>query len=284
MKFIVVGSGGCVCTPKPLCQCHVCVQARTNRHPYARCGCSLFLEDISLLVDTPEDIAIALNNSNIKSVDTILYSHWDPDHTMGMRIMEQLRLEWLDFYEGIKPDNPITVYADAEVMKDLNGIRSKYGSLLNYYERMNLIKRKHVDGSIKISNIKISFVPVSKSKAVSIFVFESNGKKLIYAPCDCIPFPDNELFHNADMLVIGNTFIGDVLKNGTVITPEHPLRKELHSFEDVLNIKERLGISHVIITHIEEDWGKTYDDYVALEKKYQNIQFAFDGLEINLQD
>jgi len=66
MRFTIIGSGGCVCTPKPLCQCKVCVQARKKGYPYARCGCSLFLEDISLLVDTPEDIAIALNNADIR--------------------------------------------------------------------------------------------------------------------------------------------------------------------------------------------------------------------------
>jgi len=280
MKFIVIGSGGCVCTPKPLCQCHVCVQARTKNYPYARCGCSLYLEDISLLVDTPEDIAVALNNADIKSVDSIMYSHWDPDHTLGMRIMEQLRLEWLDFYENIKPNNPIIVYANTETMDDLNGIRSKYGSLLAYYEHMSLIKRQTVDDSVVIRNIKITLVPVPKNKAVSTFVFESNGKKLIYAPCDCVPFPNDEIIQGADILVIGNTFIGDVMKNNKVITPEHPLRKELHSFEDVLKIKEQLGIKRLIITHIEEDWGKTYDDYIALEKKHQNVQFAYDGMTI----
>ena len=282
MRFTIIGSGGCVCTPKPLCQCKVCVQARKKGYPYARCGCSLFLEDISLLVDTPEDIAIALNNADIRSINTIIYSHWDPDHTLGMRIMEQLRLEWLDYYENIKPDNPIVVYADTNVLQDLNGIRSKYGSIMDYYECMGLIKRQAVEKSIKIENIKISFLTVPQNKAVSIFVFESNGQKLIYAPCDCIPFPDDELLYNADILVIGNTFIGEVLKNGKVITDEHPLRKELHSFEDVLRIKETLNINRVVITHIEEDWGKTYDDYVALERKYQDIQFAFDGLKIFL--
>ena len=119
-----------------------------------------------------------------------------------------------------------------------------------------------------------------KKKAVSTFVFESNGKKLIYAPCDCVPFPNDEIIQGADILVIGNTFIGDVMKNNKVITPEHPLRKELHSFEDVLKIKEQLGIKRLIITHIEEDWGKTYDDYIALEKKHQNVQFAYDGMTI----
>lgn len=282
MRFTVIGSGGCVCTPKPLCQCHVCTQAREKGYPYARCGCSLYLEDISLLIDTPEDIAIALNNADIKSINSIMYSHWDPDHTLGMRVMEQLRLEWLDYYDNIKPSNPITVYADTNVMQDLDGIRSKYGSLLNYYEYMGLIKKQTIQNSIKIGNIKISLISVSKEKAVSVFVFESNGKKLIYAPCDCNPFPNDELLYRSDVLVIGNTFIGNVLKNGKIISAEHPLRHELHSFEDVLKIKEQFCINRVVITHIEEDWGKTYDDYITLEKEHENISFAFDGLRINL--
>lgn len=282
MKFIITGSGGCVCTPKPCCQCSVCVEAREKGFPYARCGCSLYLEDIALLVDTPEDISVALNNADIKTVDAIVYSHWDPDHTLGMRIMEQLRLEWLDYFAGIKPENPITVYAQPDVMEDLNGIRSKYGSLLGYYESMSLIKRYTVESQIEIKDIKITFVQVAKDKAVSVFVFESNGKKLIYAPCDCIPFPDDELLFDADILVIGNTFIGDVLKNDTVISDNHPLRKELHSFEDVLKIKKHLRAKNLVITHLEEDWGKSLDDYMELEKGYTDVHFAFDGMTIEL--
>jgi phosphoribosyl 1,2-cyclic phosphate phosphodiesterase len=82
MKFIITGSGGCVYTPKPLCQCPVCVEARVKGYPYARCGCSLYLEDIAMLIDTPEDISTALNNADIREVTSILYSHWDPDHTI----------------------------------------------------------------------------------------------------------------------------------------------------------------------------------------------------------
>ncbi len=282
MKFIITGSGGCVCTPKPLCQCNVCVEARKKGYPYKRCGCSLFLDDIYLLVDTPEDIAIAINNADIKRIDNIIYSHWDPDHTLGMRIMEQLRLEWLDYYDKIKPENPINIFARADVMSDINQIRSKYGSLLDYYEHMGLIKRTIVDSYIEINDIRISFVPVQKSKSVSVFVFESNGKKLVYAPCDCVPFPNDNIIQNADMLIIGNTYIGNVLKNGRIITDDHPLHNELHSMSDIFKIVENMNIKNVIVTHIEEDWGKSYLDYLELEKQYTNLKFAYDGMIVEL--
>ena len=91
MKFVIVGSGGCVSLPKPLCSCEVCKEASSKGRPYSRCGCSLFLDDINLLVDTPEDIAYGINYCDIKEIDRVLFSHVDPDHTLGMRVFEQDR-------------------------------------------------------------------------------------------------------------------------------------------------------------------------------------------------
>lgn len=282
MKFIITGSGGCVCTPKPLCQCGVCVEAREKGYPYKRCGCSLYLEDCALLIDTPEDISHALNNADIRKVDNIIYSHCDPDHTMGMRIAEQLRLEWLDFYYGKKPESPVNIYAQAEVMKDINKIRSPYGSFMDYYEHMGLVRPVAVKEPVVINGVKISFVPVKKDKAVSVFVFEKGGKKLVYAPCDCVPFPGDEIIRGADVMIIGNTVVGNVLKNGKKITDKHPLVSELHTLDGVLKIAEDLDIKDLVITHIEEDWGKSYDDYLELEKEYDSVKFAYDGMEIEL--
>jgi len=102
MKFIIIGSGGCVCLPKPLCHCRICVEARYKGGQYKRYSCSLYLEDASLLVDTPEDIAHALNAADIRSIERILYTHSDPDHTLGMRVTSSP--EWLttqySFFQG----------------------------------------------------------------------------------------------------------------------------------------------------------------------------------------
>lgn len=52
-----------------------------------RTECSLFIEDVNVLIDTPEDINASLNNSGIQKVEHILYSHCEPDQTMGIRVM-----------------------------------------------------------------------------------------------------------------------------------------------------------------------------------------------------
>lgn len=278
MKFKFLGSGGCVSLPKPLCKCIVCEEARIKGVPYSRFGCSLFLEDINLLVDTPEDIVHAINNSNVENIDNVLFSHVDPDHTLGMRVFEQLRLNWLNVSEGIECDNPIEVFAMEHVMNDLNSIRFKFGCYFDYYDNVrNLIKRNVVKDSIFIGDIKINFVKVNHA---TIFVFEENNKKVIYAPCDVKPFPENDIFKNANLLITGNTVIGDILKDGIILSDDNILKRDLFSMDEVFDLKNKYNISKVIFTHLEEDWGKSYDDYLDLEKNYDNVEFAYDGMEV----
>lgn len=92
------------------------------------------------------------------------------------------------------------------VMKDLYAIHSSYGSYLDYYENArNLIRRCEVENYKIIGGVKISFIRIERP---TIFVFESEGKKLIYAPCDVKPFPDDDIFTDADVIIIGNTIGG----------------------------------------------------------------------------
>lgn len=276
MKFIVLGSGGCTALPKPLCKCKICKEAREKGKPYSRFGCSLYLEDLKLVVDTPEDIVYSLNYSQIQQVNTVLFSHMDPDHTLGMRVFEHMRIDWLKVSEGKECENPISLLAMEHVMKDLNSICSKYGSYLDYYENTrHLIKREVVDSFVYLDGIKISFVQAEGS---TVFVFEKNEKKLIYAPCDIKPFPEHQVFQNADIMIIGNTVVADVLKDGFILKEDNPLNKELFNMNEIVGLKDKYSIQKVIITHLEEDWGKSYDDYLELEKQYDNISFAYDGM------
>ena len=284
MKIKIIGSGGCVSTPRPCCNCKVCREAREKGFPYARTGCSLFIEEENILIDTPEDINDSLNHANVSDVNYILYSHVDPDHTMGMRVIEQLRMDWLNVSVGMKNQNPVYVAALPAILKDLKMQGTKYGSALEYYEKCGLVTLNPIS-HLEAGGIVIDFVPTDDSQSVTIFVIsESEGtgecRKVIYAPCDVKPFPDSKIFYNADTLIIGNTIVGDVLKNGFVLEPDNPLREELFVMNEIAAIKEKYKIKNVVVTHLEEDWGKSYDDYMELEKQYDGIKFAYDGMEI----
>ena len=281
MKIKIIGSGGCVSTPKPCCSCKVCTEAREKGFPYARTGCSLFIEDGKVLIDTPEDINYALNHANIDQVNYVLYSHMDPDHTMGMRLFEQLKMDWLNSSIGIKCNDPVKVTSLKAVMEDLKKQGTKYGSALSYYASCGLITL-HEENNLKVENVCIEIVPANVEESVAIFIITEDDKKIIYAPCDVKPFPENDKFQNADTLIIGNTIIGDVLKNGFVLEQGNPLRDELFVMDEIVALKEKYHIKKVIITHIEEDWGKSYDDYLKLQKEYDGIYFAYDGMEVSL--
>ncbi len=279
MNVIILGSGGCVSTPRACCNCRVCTEARLKGFPYARTGCSLFIEDVNILIDTPEDINASLNNSGIQKVEHILYSHCDPDHTMGMRVIEQLRMDWLADSLGKKPDNPIEIMSLPAIIEDMKQQSTKYGSVIEYYEAKGLVRTRGIR-SFKNKNILVELIPVDEQEHVAIFIISSNNKKIIYAPCDVKPFPKSEKFQDADVLIIGNTIVGDVLKDGFVLSEDNPLRKELFSLDEIDTIRKQYGIKEVIITHLEEDWGKSFDDYRELEKKLDSIHFAYDGLKI----
>lgn len=280
MKFTVTGSGGCVALPKPLCQCRVCKEAREKGKPYSRFGCSLYLHDLKLLVDTPEDIVHALNYADVQEVNYVLFSHMDPDHTLGMRVFEQLRLNWFDVSMGKECTNPITVLATQNVMEDLNSICTKNGSFLDYYEKVrHLIKRQAVKDSVCLEGIKITFVKAGYS---TVFVFEQGERKVIYAPCDVKPFPKNNIFKNADVMIIGNTIVGKILKDGFVLKEDNPLNDELFNMDEIKDLKDTYNMKKVVMTHLEEDWGKSYDDYLELQKQYDNITFAYDGMTFEI--
>ena len=83
-------------------------------------------------------------------------------------------------------------------------------------------------------------------------------------------------------MIIGNTIIGDELKDGFILKQDNSLKKELFVMEDIVALKDKYNIREVIMIHLEEDWGKSYDDYLKMEKNYTGIKFAYDGMEIKL--
>ena len=80
--------------PKPLCRCRVCREARRKGIPYARAGPTAFLHDINLLIDTPAEIISQLNRASIRRVNYVTFTHLDPDHVEGFRMVEQKSLDF----------------------------------------------------------------------------------------------------------------------------------------------------------------------------------------------
>ncbi|KYK33692.1 MAG: hypothetical protein AYK19_13095 [Theionarchaea archaeon DG-70-1] len=288
VNLLILGSGGCTLTPRPGCQCAVCEEAREEGIPYARSGPSLFLEDINVLFDTPEDISHQLNRENIQEVDYIFYTHWHPDHTAGMRIVEQMNLYFLAaFIDGKQPPKKVKICALPDVMDDLKAIKSKYGSYFDYYERCGLISPVTLEGEtpLNIKDFEIIPVPVKNlGVASTVFVIKTNGKKVAYAPCDTKPLPVNDVLKNLDVLIIGGILPDGGLKDGYTIPEDNELMKEVLTMDELTEIITKLGAKRTVAVHIEEEFGRSYDDYEEIKEQYKeyNIEFAFDGMRIEL--
>jgi len=289
MKLVILGSGGATTIPRPGCQCRVCQEARIKEIPYSRSGPSLSIPDANLLFDTPEEISEQLNRERITTIDHLFYTHWHPDHTLGLRIIERMNKFWLaTFVKGESPWKRVKIYALPEVINDLKAMRNKHGSFFDYYEKLNLTKMVSLEGrkSIKIKDFKIvPFRVVGSCGEIStVYLIQSNGRKVVYAPCDAKPFPIDTHLNTADLLIIGGTFPEGRLKNGILIPEDNELRRELHSLPEILQLIKKTKAKRTLIVHIEEEWGKSFDDYKKLEEKYEayNLRFAYDGMKIEL--
>ncbi|MGL4990486.1 MAG: MBL fold metallo-hydrolase [Sarcina sp.] len=279
MKIRVLGSGGCRALPRPTCFCRVCKDAREKGEPYKRTGCSIFFEDEKIVIDTPEEINYQLNREKIEKVNYILYSHWDPDHTLGMRVIEQLHNSEWSRYGGI---NPVKIRALKGVEKEIRDIKNMFGSYMSYYESKNLCEFKSCE-SLKVGDLDISLYPIVSDKTSTVFLFKHENKKVIYAPCDIKPFPMNDEFKNADLMIMGAYMPDSFITNDKMFNSNVTLYSELYTAGKILEIKKSLNIKRLIITHIEEEWQKTFDDYKELEVLYNaEIEFAFDGMIIDL--
>src|SRR5712692_10806724 len=74
--------------------------------------------------------------------------------------------------------------------------------------------------------------------------------------------------------------VGDAFAIGEQIIPAgHWIRKSEASFNETLELVKKINPRLAIATHIEELNGRSYADYVELEKKYKKnrLHFAYDG-------
>ena len=266
--------------PKPLCQCRICQEAREKGGPYARTGPSAFLHDINLLIDTPAEIASQLNNCHIHRIDYLILTHLDPDHVEGLRVVEQITL---DFHTWCAyPEKQICLLLPEELKVNLGNIQSQYGPRVDFYVKSKFIRLMSFRDNIKIGPVSIDAIPVDRGAQIAfVYVFEKSGCKVVYAPCDFKPFPEHRIeVQQPDLLVIQPGIFESGLKHHFTYPDDHISRTTLYTFEQTLELAARIKARNILFVHLEEYWNRSYDDYCALES--DGIRFAYDGIQINV--
>lgn len=282
MEVTVLGSGGCTVIPRPLCFCRVCEEARKKGAPFVRTGPSLFLHDEEILVDTPAEISSQLNRCGIKSLRHLIFTHFDPDHVEGFRVVEQISLDFRSW--TAYPGKRIRLILPEFLRKSLKKIQSVYGPVVDFYEKSGFIEIIPFNESIKLGKTCLHVIPLhQESHPSSVLVFEKEEKKVVYAPCDIKPFPEKrEEVQGADLLVIQPGIFEEGLKHGFEYPEEHVSRKTLYTFEQTLDLSERIRAKNVLFVHLEEYWNRSYEDYRSLEKHWAHVRFAYDGMKVTI--
>jgi phosphoribosyl 1,2-cyclic phosphate phosphodiesterase len=76
--------------------------------------------------------------------------------------------------------------------------------------------------------------------------------------------------YNVDLIIMGLGYMNTT-------------EDDLTNFQrDNLRIINDLKPKNVLFTHIEELDGLNFDDYKSLEQKYNNLEFAYDGMNIHI--
>jgi len=282
MQWTVLGSGGCMTIPKPLCRCRVCREARGKGVPYSRSGPSAFLHDINLLIDTPADIVQSLNRCDIRHVDYLMFSHLDPDHVEGFRVVEQIALDFRTW--RARPGKQIHLLLPRKLKRRIRSIRSQFGPVIDFYVESGFIDIRPFDERIQVGDVRITAIPVDRGSQWSfVHVFESKGRKVVYAPCDIKPFPEHRSeVQDADMLIIQPGIFEQGLKHGFKYPADHISRATLYTYEQTLELAHRINAKRIVLVHLEEYWNRSYDDYCAIETEDPNVRFAYDGMHLTV--
>jgi len=268
--------------PKPCCNCRVCKEAREKGGPYERTGPSVFLHDENLLIDTPAEVIRQLNRAQVPRVDYLIFTHLDPDHVEGFRAVEQIAIDFRTW--RAYPDKQITLLLPEKLNDRLEGIRSVYGSLIGFYEEQGFVRRVLFDGSIEFGQTHLTAIPVNRGDQTAfVYVFKKGGRKLVYAPCDIKPFPeDYEDVMGADLLVMQPGIFEEGLKHAFAYSKDHISRTTLYTFPETVALARRLGAKHILFVHLEEYWNRSHDDYLSLQQDFNNVRFAHDGMQLNI--
>jgi len=282
MKFTILGSGGCMVIPKPLCQCRVCREARQKGVPYARAGPSAFLHDINLLIDTPAEIVSLLNHRRIRRVDYLVLTHLDPDHVEGFRVVEQIALDFRTW--KAYPEKQVCLLLPEELGQQIRNIRSQYGPVLDFYRDSGFLRLTLFQDAVEVKDTRITAIAVDRGSQLGfVYVFERSGRRVVYAPCDIKPFPEHrEELRQPDLLVIQPGIFEQGLKHGFSYPAGHISRTTLYTFEETLALAARLEARRVLFVHLEEYWNRSYDDYLALETADGRMRFAWDGMQLTV--
>lgn len=262
-ELIFLGSGGPFALPQFFCQCVVCNEARQEpSQRRTRASAAIVGEEVTL-VDAGPDLEIQLEREGIANISNIIITHWHYDHIAGLGAIghPQVMCGW----------DPIDIYVPENLM-------DHFDNELAFLKKRIKLHPIRPGATIKFPDFDCQVVKTSHTEN-SIGIIANSKIRVAYLVDTSMPPDDTcKKIRGADVLVLDATF--------------DSIDTEWRHFaiQDAINFWKSTSIPHCILTHLSchrwenSRWiaGLSHTQRVALEKQNPGLQFAYDGLRVQI--
>ena len=285
MKLVVLGSGGSQPTPKTGCDCRTCQAARLemrrdSRSRHIRTGPSLWLPEHGILIDTPEESNAQLNlhADGALNLSHVLWSHFHPDHTAGVRTVEFIA-RW--------GSSGVPTYWPEDLETSLLELNLFQFAVQRHHLE---IHRVHDREPFKLGDLNVTMLRHAGPMPMYSFLLEAANSRFLYNPDHVMTLDllglDPGLLQDLDCAIVQVGLMPDGSQS-FILPPDHPARKVLLPLETICENAAKLGWKKLLFTHLYETIRLFPEEYDALGQKLSDrfgleIGFCFDGITLEL--
>lgn len=250
-----------------------------------RTGPAIYIHDLQLLIDTSEDIFYQLRRSEIYDIKYGIYSHWHPDHTMGIRIWETLNFDFINKVPQSKKSKIILTEQHVNDFKKYFG----HWDHLNYLGDLGVIEKEIIpnNGQIKIGETTIEWIQLAEDIAFGFYITTSTLRILII-PDEIKGYHPIEKLKNVDVAILpfGSNEVNPVTEERIHENGMLAALGEI-TFQESVTIAREINATHTYFTHIEatENLNETHIEQLEQQLKEEGLltTIAYDGLQITIE-
>jgi phosphoribosyl 1,2-cyclic phosphate phosphodiesterase len=290
LTITVLGSGGNSPIPTPTCRCRICERAREEGIPEARHGNSLYLEELSAMVDAPEYVYENLEREDVDDLEYLFLTHWHPDHSAGLRVVQSRSMERMFTDPGYglidaARENRPTLVTTRRVYERTCEV---YDGLRHFVEDVGFAETHFLDEEpLSIDGTTVEAIPYTLSgnddMDATAFLLEDEETTVLLATDDARYLDESALPDHIDFAVFECGYFHETPDGTPILTEgDEAILADEFTHAEVMERVRRLDPDRTLLTEIEHLYGRTHADYRELERTYEGVEFAHDGLTISV--